>query len=71
MTDQYFGMFSDVGNDLIAEIVDNAKIKRLTWPETYSLLCQLAKEPTYGEATDTMVREIVYDACGFKSDFYV
>ena len=71
MTDQYFGMFSDVGNQEVAVIVEHAKIKRLTWSETYNLLCQLAQVPGYGECTDTMVREIVYDACGFKSDFYI
>jgi hypothetical protein len=67
----YFGMFTDVGNQEIAVIVEHAKTARLTWPETYQLLCKLSQVPSLGEATDTMVREMVYDACGFNSDFYV
>ena len=27
--------------------------------------------PMYREAMDTVVREMVYDACSFTSDFYV
>ena len=71
MTVEYFGMFSDVGNQEVAVIVEHAKAKCLTWPETYNLLCKLALVPSYGEATDTMVREIVYDACGFTTAFYI
>jgi hypothetical protein len=37
----------------------------------YQELVRLADVEVFGEATDTMVREIVYDALGFNSDFYV
>ena len=71
MTVEYFGMFSDAGNQEVAVIVAHAKAKRLNWPDTYNLLCKLAMAPGYGEATDTMVREIVYDALEFDSAFYI
>jgi len=67
----YFGMYSDLGNQEVDVIVKHAKAKCLTWPETYNLLCKLALVPNFGEATDTMVREIVYDTCGFTTDFYI
>jgi hypothetical protein len=68
-----FGMFTDIGNEEVATIVEHAKANRLTWPETYRLLEQLAKVPSYSEVLDTMVRECVYDALGFYAkgeDFY-
>jgi len=67
----YFGMFSDLGNQEVATIVEHAQANQLDWPQTYKLLSQLAKVPSMGEAMDTMVREMVYDACGFTSDFYI
>lgn len=67
----YFGMFTDIGNEEVAVIVEHAKSNNLNWPQTYRLLEQLAKVPGYGEVLDTMVREIVYDALGFNSDFYI
>ena len=67
----YFGMFTYFVNEEVAVIVEHAKAKRLSWPETYELLGKLSQVPNLGEATDTMVREMVYDACGFNSDFYV
>ena len=56
---RYFGMFTDEGNN--------------AWDTVYQNLQDLAKsDPTkYGEAMDTVVREMVYDACQFTSDFYI
>jgi hypothetical protein len=71
MTAHYFGMFTDIGNQEVANIVNHAKANNLAWPETYRLLSKLATVPDFGEAMDTMVREIVYDTLGFKSDFYI
>jgi hypothetical protein len=68
---QYFGMFSDEGNQEVAEIVKFAKKLDMDWVGVFGLLTQLAKKEEFGEATDTMVREIVYDTMGFTSDFYV
>ena len=70
-TAQYFGMFTEAGNQEVATLVEHAQAKNLTWPETYQLLCKLQQVPGYGECTDTMVREIVYDALNFKTAFYI
>ena len=67
----YYGMFTDAGNQEVATIVEHAKANQLTWAQTYKLLSQLAMVSDYAEATDTMVREIVYDAIGSDEDFYV
>lgn len=66
-----YAMFTAAGNRRVATIVKRAKAKRWTWPETYAALCELAQDKRYGEATDTAVREVVYDACNFESNFYV
>jgi len=67
----YFGMFTDAGNHAVHEIVKHALENKLAWLEVYQDLCHLSKVKAFGEATDTMVREMVYDACGFESDFYI
>ena len=61
-----FGMFSDAGNAGVEALVKFARIANLTWPETYDALRKLADSnpDVYGEAMDTAVREIVYDAIG-------
>lgn len=68
---QYFGMFSDEGNQEVADIVKFATKMDMDWNSVYGLLQQLARKEQFAEATDTMVREIVYDTLGFTSDFYV
>ena len=70
---RYFGMFTDEGNYAIAFIVDYHIAHKNDWPTVYQTLRYLARHhPTkFGEATDTVVREMVYDACSFTSDFYV
>ena len=69
----YYGMYTDNGNMAVDAIVSAAKIAKLTWPETYQALRDLANSnpDSFGEAMDTMVREMVYDALGFTTDFYV
>jgi hypothetical protein len=59
-------MFSPEGNEAVHGIVVQALEKDWNWSKTYSELRQLAdsNEDLYGEAMDTMVREIVYDAIG-------
>lgn len=71
MTD--FAMFTKEGNDAVAVIVEMAKNKGWSWSRTQAELYVLADSDAqlYGEATDTAVRECVYDACGFESNFYV
>jgi hypothetical protein len=67
----YFAMFTDAGNAAVGEIVRSSKEKGLCWLETYQELCRLAQVSCFAEATDTAVREVVYDACGFETDFYI
>ena len=65
-----YGMFSDAGNGMIHGIVVGARYKNLTWPEVHQMLCTISEIEGYGEATDTEVRERVYDILGFNSPFY-
>ena len=69
----YFAMFTPEGNAAVGMIVQMAKTKKWDWPRTQQELYVLADTDAqlYGEATDTAVREAVYDACGFKTTFYV
>ena len=67
----YYGMFTDAGNAAVHAIVKRARATDMTWLEVYQELCRLAEVRVFAEATDTMVREIVYDAMKFESDFYV
>ena len=69
----YFGMFTDAGNEAVFELVQQAKKESWDWPKTHEALSELAASDRekYGEATDTMVREIVYDAIGAAGEFYI
>ena len=73
MFQPYFGMFSDKANIAVACIVDYHRTKNSPWSVVYQNLQDLAASnpELYGEATDTMVREMVYDALGLTEDFYV
>jgi hypothetical protein len=68
-----FGMFTPDGNAGVAALVHYAQLVNLTWPETLAALTHLANSDPdlYGEAMDTVVRECVYDALNFTTDFYV
>ena len=70
---RYFGMFTDEGNNAVAFIVDYHRANNNAWDTVYQKLQDLAESDPerYGEATDTMVREMVYDAVGCTGDFYV
>jgi hypothetical protein len=70
---QYFGMFTPEGNALVEKLVEIALVKGWDWNRTYRELETMASinPQVYGEATDTAVRERVYDACGFKTEFYI
>ena len=69
----YFGMFTTEGNAKVAEIVEFAKANGAQWEDVLLMLRNLAASnpAKFGEAMDTVVREMVYDACAFTSDFYV
>lgn len=66
-----YGMFSPEGDAEVAKIVEVAREYSLTWPEVLFLLDRLSQLESFGEATDTVVREMVYEALGFiETDFY-
>ncbi len=68
-----YSMYTEFGNDAVEAIVRTAKVLKLDWPKVLAELRSLAERfpEDFGEATDTAVREVVYDALGFKTDFYV
>ena len=71
-----FEMYTTAGDELVAKIVDRAQRNRWTWPMTHAALKQLARNhpDIAGEATDTEVREMVYNAIGAYArgeDFWV
>ena len=69
---RYFGMFTTEGNHAVSLIVEFAKANGAEWENVLPMLNNLAlSNPMYREANDTVVREMVYDACSFTSDFYV
>ncbi len=72
MSNSYY-MFSESGDILIEGIVLEAKKYTHSWNVVLDRLVTLAKNKKYGEATDTMVREAVFDAVGYSNDtpFYI
>ena len=68
---KYFGMFTDEGNAKVAEIVEFAKTNGAEWKDILPMLRNLSDISGFGEAMDTVVREMVYDACNLTSDFYI
>jgi len=89
MKNQTYGMFTDEGNLMVARIVEAAQgLVKLdgdelnAWQFAYRELQKLEKgsfmkngvENTFGEATDTDVREQVYEAVvqkQFQVPFYI
>ena len=67
-----YGMFSEAGNLKVAAIVEVARNLDITWPEVMGMLRTLASSDyrLFGEATDTAVREAVYEALLLTTDFY-
>jgi len=68
-----YAMYTQFGNDAVHAIVRSARILKLSWPQVLQELRDLADRfpEDFGEATDTAVRECVYGALGFDTDFYV
>jgi len=73
MTTATYGMFSEEGNKQIADIIEFHKNNKSTWPVVYQNLRDLADcdYELFGEAMDTEVRECVYTALGFDTEFYI
>lgn len=65
MSNKSFGMYSEAGEKAVAGLVTFAKQHHLDWTGLEGMLIQLANNPRYEEATDTVVRENVYIAMGY------
>jgi hypothetical protein len=67
-----YQMYTDKGNLAVHGVVTAAREDRLTWSQVRAALSRLAREypDECGEATDTAVRECVYDALQFTESFY-
>ena len=73
MTPNYL-MYTEAGDEDVDKIVQVALALNLTWAETLSLLKRLALMPGRGDALDTSVRELVYEAIGAdvrNEEFYI
>ena len=60
-----FGMFTHAGESAVYGIIVAAEANNLTPDQVLASLERLAKQPDFSEATDTAVREAVFDALGF------
>ena len=58
----YYGMFTDAGNLVVHSIVKVAKQNNLSFPIVNKMLGELSELEGFEEATDTAVREYVYEA---------
>ena len=68
-----YAMYTEFGNDAVDAIVRSAKILKMDWPQVLQELQSLADRfpEDFGEATDTAVREVVYNKLGFDTPFYI
>jgi leucyl aminopeptidase (aminopeptidase T) len=62
---KHYSMYTDAGNAAVDSIVEMACKHQLSWSTVRAMLSALAQEEAYDEATDTAVREEVYQACDF------
>jgi hypothetical protein len=67
-----YQMYTDAGNHAVDAIVRSAQILKMSWPQVHKELRSLAQRfpKDFGEATDTAVRECVYDTLKFTESFY-
>jgi hypothetical protein len=68
-----YSMYTGFGNDAVDAIVRSAKVLKMEWPQVLQELRSLADRfpEDFGEATDTAVRECVYNKLGFDTPFYI
>ena len=70
MQNQNYDMFTPEGNYMVHRIVEAGRKLRMSdtdeqvWAWTMRELSKLATADKFGEATDTAVREVVYDRLG-------
>lgn len=68
----HYGMFTERGTALVGDLIELAKNTNMDWKTVYSLMHEIAhNNEEFAELMDTAVREVVYDACGFESSFYL
>lgn len=65
-----YAMFTDLGNMAVHAVVTAARTEKMTWAQTCRALHALSDQEEFAEATDTMVRECVYDALGYKDESF-
>ena len=58
--DYNYGMFTNAGDAAVYGVVATASVLDLTWDEVVRALSMLSRQPGFGEAMDTAVREAVY-----------
>ena len=58
---QHYSMYTDAGNEAVNSIVEMACKHHLSWRTVKYMLSALALEEAYDEASDTAVREAVYE----------
>ena len=68
---QTYGMYTKTGNRKIHHLVMEARAHCLSWQEVYDKLYEMSLHNGTEEATDTVVREQVYEACNFTAPFYL
>jgi len=56
-----YGMYTDAGNSVIGSLVEMARKHQLSWHTVHDMLEAISLEEAYEEATDTAVREAVYE----------
>ena len=56
-----YGMYTDAGNEAVDSIVEMVRKHQLSWPTVRAMLSALAQDERFEEATDTAVREAVYE----------
>ena len=61
-----YSMYTTAGNVAVHRMVQAARTQNLTWPEVLHNLHYISVSTKHGEATDTAVRESVYQALFIK-----
>ena len=56
-----YSMYTDAGNSAVESIVEMARKHQLSWPTVVGMLEAISLEEAYEEATDTAVKEAVYE----------
>jgi hypothetical protein len=60
-----YGMFTDAGNALVADLVELAKKHGLSYPIVMSMMDAIGTDECFGEITDTAVREEIGEELGW------